>query len=100
MVRQGPWKLNYYHGYDEPQLFNLDEDPLEFDDRARDPVCAEVREALLARVRDGWNGGTIRPRLQRRTEGRRVLREWAGAVEHDLADFWRAPPGCNVFPEE
>ena len=23
-----------------------------------------------------------------------------GQVEHDLDDFWRAPPGCNVFPEE
>ena len=100
MVRQGPWKLSSYHGYDEPQLFNLAEDPGEFQDRAGDPDCAEVREALLARVREGWDGGAIGPELQRRAEGRRVLRRWAGAVEHDLADFWRAPAGCNVFPEE
>ena len=100
MVRQGPWKLNTYYGYDEPQLFNLEVDPQEFEDRAGDTACAEVKAALLARVLEGWDGGAVGPRLQRRTEGRRVLREWAGAVEHDLADFWRAPQGCNVFPEE
>ena len=100
MVRQGPWKLNSYHGYDEPQLFNLAEDPGEFEDRAGDPDCAGVREALLARVREGWDGSAIGPKLQRRAGGRRVLRRWAGAVKHDVADFWRAPAGCNVFPEE
>ena len=69
MVRQGPWKLNSYHGYDEPQLFNLAEDPEEFEDRAGDPDCAEVREALLARIREGWDGDAIGPELQRRAGG-------------------------------
>ncbi len=99
MVRQGPWKLNHYHGFDEPQLFNLDDDPDEFRDLAGDPGCADVKGALLERVLEGWRGGAIGPKLQRRAGGRRVLRRWAGAVEHDLTDYWKAPPGCNVFPE-
>lgn len=100
MVRRGPWKLNHYHGYDEPQLFNVADDPEEFEDRADDPACAEVKAELLARALKGWDGTAIEPRVQRRAAGRQVLRQWAGVVEHDLSDFWQAPPGCNVFPEE
>jgi choline-sulfatase len=100
MVRQGPWKLNFYHGYDAPQIFNLEEDPEEFEDRAGDPACAAVRERLLARVRAGWDGDRIEAELKRRAEGRALIRRWAGRVPHDLSDFWQAPPGCNVFPEE
>ncbi len=100
MVRQGAWKLNFYHGYDAPQLFNVAEDPEEFEDRAGDPGCAEVRERLLARVRAGWDGDWIEAELKRRSEGRALVRRWAGRVAHDLSDFWQAPSGCNVFPEE
>ena len=53
MIRQGPWKLNFYQGYDEPQLFNLEEDPDEFEGRAGDLVCDEVKAKLLERVRAG-----------------------------------------------
>ena len=100
MIRQGPWKLNHYHGYDAPQLFNVAEDPEEFEDRAEDPACAAVRERLLARAREGWDGDRIEAELKRRADGRAVVRRWAGKVAHDLSDFWQAPPGCNVFPEE
>jgi len=100
MVRQGKWKLNLYHGYDQPQLFDLEGDPEEFRDRAGDPACAGIREELLARVREGWDGDAVEGTLARRDETRPLLRQWARQVPHDLTDFWRAPEGCNVFPEE
>ena len=99
MVRQGPWKLNHYHGYDAPQLFNIDEDPEEFHDRAEDGACVDIRTQLLERARAGWDGDAITSQLASRTDDREVLRAWAGAVDHDLSDFWRAPAGCNLFPE-
>ena len=100
MIRRGPWKLNHYHGFDRPQLFNLEEDPDEFHDRAADPSCAEVRNQLQELLLNGWDGDEIEAVLQRRSETRPLLRQWASAVPHDLSDFWRAPPDCNLFPEE
>ena len=99
MIRQGDWKLNLYHGYDAPQLYNLAEDPEELEDRADDPGCADVKAELMARVREGWDGEAVQDRLSSRAEGREVIRQWAGTVAHDLSDFWQAPAGCNTFPE-
>ena len=56
MVREGRWKLCLYHGYDEPQLFDLVADPDETRDLGRAPEHAAVRERLLALATDGWNG--------------------------------------------
>ena len=49
MIRQGPWKLTYYHDL-EPQLFNLELDPGEMTDRAQDPACQPIRQQLTAAV--------------------------------------------------
>ncbi|MDP6775629.1 MAG: sulfatase-like hydrolase/transferase [Candidatus Latescibacteria bacterium] len=100
MVREGPWKLNHYHGYDAPQLFNIEEDPEEFHDRAGDPACADVQARLLARAREEWDGGAIADHVASRADDREALRAWASTVEHDLSDFWQAPEGCNLFPED
>lgn len=100
MIRHGPWKLNLYHGYETPQLFNLREDPDEFEDRANDPECAEIRQHLLDRVLSGWSGDRIEQTLERRRRARNVLVNWTQAVQPADPDFWEAPPGCNVFPEE
>jgi choline-sulfatase len=54
MVKQGPWKYNYYHGL-RPELFNLAEDPGEERDRWNDPACTEIREELHALVLREWD---------------------------------------------
>ena len=41
MVRKGDWKLIHYRDF-RPELFNLAEDPEETNNRADDPVCAQV----------------------------------------------------------
>lgn len=99
MIRQGPWKLNYYHGYDAPQLFNLTDDPGELNDLGEDDSVREIRDRLMSRVLQGWSGEDVMARLKARAEGQGVIRKWAGTVPHDLSDFWRAPEGCNIFPE-
>ncbi|WP_129139605.1 sulfatase-like hydrolase/transferase [Modicisalibacter coralii] len=45
MVRQDGWKLIHYQGF-EPELFDLNTDPGEFNDRAHDPACADRLAAL------------------------------------------------------
>ena len=89
MIRRGPWKLVVYHGYHEPQLFNLNEDPEENVDRARDPACAGIRAELWARVHEGWNPEEIIRRVRIRKRDDAILVAWARAVKPPSTDLWR-----------
>ena len=98
MVRRGPWKLSLYHG-SGCQLFNLEEDPEERNDRAEDPSCASIRDDLLTRVSEGWDPERVAETVRRRGVGSTLLRAWTKATRPPDPDFWQAPPGSNVFPE-
>ena len=98
MVRRGPWKLSYFHGYDTPQLFHLEEDPQELDDRGADPACRDVREALLARVHAGWSAAANAAIIERRTPDVALLTQWFRAVRPNYTR-WVPRPEQNLFPE-
>lgn len=49
----GKWKLSNCHGA-EPELFNLEADPDEYDSLAADPECASIRDELLAALHASW----------------------------------------------
>jgi choline-sulfatase len=46
MLKQGAWKYIYYSGGHQPQLFNLENDPGEFNDLAGTPATQAVRQSL------------------------------------------------------
>lgn len=75
MIRRGPWKLNYYHGM-RPQLFNLDEDPNEWNDRWNDPACRAIVDELQARVLEGWNPFEMEQCLALRHNELKLIGEW------------------------
>lgn len=100
MIRSGPWKLNVYHGYEDPQLFHLPSDPQEVHDLGRHPEHQVIREVLFAQVCRGWCGQQVEDRLSRRQVGREVVRRWQARVGTGESERWRIPTGCNVFPEE
>lgn len=100
MVRRGPWKLNYYHGY-KPELFNLAEDPGEFNDRAGDLGCKVVREALLARALDGWDPERIEHQRQLRRLEAPLIREWIQRTSPPEPDqLWYSTPRENWVRNE
>jgi len=76
MVRRGEWKLIYCHGQ-EPQLFNLTEDPYELSDRSADPGCRRVREALRREALRGWDPGAIAQKMRAMLADTRLLTSWA-----------------------
>ena len=47
-VRKGPWKLIHYPRIARQQLFNLEEDPHEMNDRSSDPDLASIKDELWA----------------------------------------------------
>jgi choline-sulfatase len=75
MVRRGPWKLNYYHGY-PPQLFNVQQDPGELDDRCGDPACRPIVEELVARALKDWDPVRMERRLAMRKLEMPLIRRW------------------------
>ena len=98
MVRQGPWKLNYYHGQ-EPQLFDLRADPDELRDRARDPACAAVREALEREVLAGWDPEEIARRMVRRCADRALIDQWAKEVRPEDQYRWERKKEMDYLDE-
>ena len=99
MVRRGAWKLATYHGYPTPQLFHLEDDPDELDDRGADPACAAVREELLDLALRGWSGEVIEETLRQRAADHRLLTAWHRAQEPPDPDYWPARPEQTIFPE-
>jgi choline-sulfatase len=99
MLRRGPWKLVHHHRYPMPQLFHLEDDPLELHDLAGVPAHRDQQEALLALVTADWDGDAILATLERRQQERQVPHAPA-RVGDSPSEYWSAPSGCNLFPEE
>jgi choline-sulfatase len=96
MIRRGLWKLNYYHGQ-EPQLFNLDEDSDEVQDRARDPSCRQVRAALTEEVLRGWDPARVADQMAvKRAEGA-IIRAWAEQVQPPDQYRWCLRPEMDYL---
>lgn len=72
MVRQGPWKYIYCHR-SAPQLFNLEADPGEWNNRAGSPEVAEVEAALLRVIKDGFDLAAIEREIWARLDQKRVV---------------------------
>lgn len=100
MIRSGPWKLNHYHGYDTPQLFNIEDDPGELRDLAGDPAHCAVRDELLQKVLRNWDGDAIEKELERGVQDYGVISRWGRTVRPSTPDHWKPPKGVDVFPDE
>ena len=98
MVRQGPWKLNYYHGYPS-QLFNLEEDPRELVDRCGDESCRNIVEQLTAQVLDDWDPEWVSARMAARREDAAILQSWAREVRPDDECRWDLRPEMDYLDE-
>ena len=96
MVRDGDWKLDYYHGQ-EPQLFNLREDPEELRDRTQDPGCRATRERLLGIVLDGWDPEAVGRRMRQKRDDLDVLYRWAQRVVPPETYRWPLKPEMDYL---
>ena len=58
MIRRGPWKL-IWAATDPTMLFNIDEDPLELKNLAKDPAHADIIAAFEQEVQQRWDVAKI-----------------------------------------
>ena len=79
-------------------LFDLSEDPEEFNDLASDPAHAQVRERLLEKVQRGWDGGWIQQKVTRkRKQYTPLLHQWGETNGPPHPDYWQGTNDMNQF---
>lgn len=79
MLRQGDWKFIHYHGCDEAdELYNLQDDPDEMNNRIHDAACGEVRERLHHQIAENWDG----ERVARKIAASLAARKYNAASGH------------------
>jgi choline-sulfatase len=64
MYRTGPWKYAYYLDGNE-ELYNLEEDPEEWNNRASDRDCEDIVKTLRQKTTDFWEPDNYLERLRR-----------------------------------
>ena len=99
MVVRWPWKLVHYHGFSDPQLFNLEDDPGETHDCGSDPLFAGIKEELTALVQKDWDAKDVIRARAEEAENSKIISAWTRSVEPPDRECWEPPPGSNVFPE-
>ena len=87
MARQGPWKYNFYDG--EPsELFNLVDDPHEFDNLAEKRTYRDVCNKMKKLVLQNWDPDKISIKLQEHRDRMDYLGEWGKMVSPPDPDEW------------
>lgn len=98
MVRTGKWKLVYFHGF-RPQLFNLENDPHEFEDLGDNPEFAEIREKLLRRILSGWPADQVNQEIIKQQAAIDLVKKWEAQVRPPSTLVWQAPSDANRYTQ-
>lgn len=96
MVRDGDYKLCYYHRM-PAQLFDLRNDPDEEHDLADDPRYRQVRRHLTELVLHDWNPDEIERRIESNIADKKILQAWAQNVQPESRFIWQMKPEYNVL---
>ncbi len=96
MIRRDEWKLNYYHGQ-EPQLFNLADDPDELLDHAQDASCQEIREQLTAEVLADWDPEAVAEKMAQKRTDLEIIRAWAAHTKPKDRCRWDRRPEMDYL---
>jgi len=94
MIRYKEWKLNYYHGQ-EPQLFNLQDDPAELNDLALHPDYQEIRRELIGRVLKDWNPEEIKIKMEEKKKQIKLISNWVENTHPEEKYRWELKKSMN-----
>jgi arylsulfatase A-like enzyme len=88
MVRRGRYKLNYYHTYDRPQLFDLEADPAECHDLATDPKHAVLVAELVKTALAKWDPDAVQADAHKADEDMLYMARWGREVGMGKLEAW------------
>lgn len=89
-IVRGTWKLTTCAGA-EPELFNLDEDPGEWENRAYDPACSEIRAELEGALHASWGDPEALDERRWQSEERRLAILASYARRGEPLPQWKVP---------
>lgn len=97
MLRRDEWKLIYYSDFDCVQLFNLEEDPAEKNDRSEDPSCCEIVKNMLEKIHSRWSAERMIKEYAKERRNHAIIDKCGHDLfPHHIEDE-AAPPGVNSF---
>jgi choline-sulfatase len=88
MIIRYPYKLIYYHGYGNPQLFHLQEDPAEQRDLSEEADYGDIKQKLLAELLDGWEPERITQRAEEKGADTRYVSKWGSVSSWGRHELW------------
>ena len=91
MIRTGPWKCCKYHDTTPPVLYNLEDDSGELRDLGANPRYEAIRNALLARLFEGWNPNAVLAESARINRDMAVITRWGQTIQPTLPDTVSVP---------
>jgi choline-sulfatase len=94
MVRNGPYKLTMSSEFPW-QLYDLDKDPLELENRAGDPAFAEIERELSSLARSTWDIESLTKAIEASQRRRRFLIDALGTGKHN---YWDYVPPADTGP--
>jgi choline-sulfatase len=93
MVRQGDWKLVEHDGYEQPQLFNLADDPREQNDLGTASGQSQRIAALRRHLSPYWDPAHLRRIGEQGRRHFKILTEWGNRYADRLPqEFWPLSP--------
>jgi choline-sulfatase len=75
MLRVGKWKLSFYHGYNDAELYDLEKDPNELDNLHDNPDFKEVKDKLYKAALNDWNGDSLMDEIRKNQRQRKFMIE-------------------------
>jgi len=88
MIRKGDWKLIQHHGYSQPQLFNLKEDPAEQNDLGGNPDHEIICKDLLEELAPFFDGEKIVEVIKLSQQHTELLKNWNQKIKPEVIDQW------------
>ena len=90
MLRKGRWKCSYYHG-EGCELYDLDADPQEMEDRSRDPECRAQLDSMLAEILADWDPEKLQADMARSLAQRALVRAAPPDTRFLEGEYWKGP---------
>jgi choline-sulfatase len=88
MIRKGRYKLNIFHSYPVPQLFDMEADPHETRDLALDPAYASLIPELRDAAIEGWDPIMLAEDAITKDEDLTYMRQWGADIGMGPLDLW------------